>query len=161
MPVLNDITASYRRPGTVMTRLLSMGQREDRALVILLGGCLLMFISSLPRLAREVFLTSGDLTQRAAYEFVAWMLVWPLILYGLAALSHIVAKLFGGQGTWYGARLALFWALLAATPIALLYGLTAGFIGPGIQKTLVALLWCAVFIWFWGTNLRVAERAAT
>ena len=38
MPVLTDITQSYRRPQRGMERLLSMGQREDRALAILMGG---------------------------------------------------------------------------------------------------------------------------
>jgi len=143
-----------------MRRLLDMGQREDRALAILMGGCLLMFVSSLPRLAREVHLSGEDLTMRASYEFVAWLLVWPLMLYGLAALSHVVAKVFGGKGTFYTARLALFWSLLAATPLALLYGLTAGFVGPSLQLNLVAALWCLAFFGFWGWNLKVAEEGA-
>ena len=35
------------------------------------------------------------------------------VAYLVASLSRLVAKALGGQGTWYGARVALFWALAA------------------------------------------------
>ncbi|MER3352422.1 MAG: hypothetical protein RLQ73_00450, partial [Hoeflea sp. D1-CHI-28] len=57
----------------------------------------------------------------------------------------------------YGSRLALFWAFLAASPLLLLYGLVAGFIGPGAGLTGVGVGWVAVFLWFWLSNLREAE----
>jgi len=66
----------------------------------------------------------------------------------------------GGKGTWFGARLALFWSLLASTPLILLHGLVAGFIGDGPVQMAVGLLWLAVFLWFWLSCLRRAERSA-
>ena len=60
----------------------------------------------------------------------------------------------------YGARLALFWALLATTPLKLLEGLVAGFIGAGIELQIVGLLWLLVFAWFWLTGSMVQERPA-
>ena len=38
----------------------------------------------------------------------------------------------GGQGSAYGARLAVFWALLSSAPLVLLNGLVAGFIAARV-----------------------------
>lgn len=160
MSVSRDIIATYRGPAKVVGRLLQMGQREDRALAILMGGCLLMFISDLPRIARSQHLDGGDTTQMLSYAFMGWLLLWPLLFYVIAALAHLVAKVLGGKGTWFSARLATFWALLAATPIALLNGLTAGFVGQGAALSLVGMIWLACFALFWVLGMRAASREA-
>jgi len=158
MPVATDIVQSYRRPRTVMRRLLDAGQREDRAIAILIGGCFLLFVANAPRLARQAEVTGEDLTQLLAYALFGTIFILPLMLYGVAGLSHAILMRLGGQGTWYGARLALFWSLLSTTPLLLLWGLTHGFIGPGQQTDGVGLLWFAIFLLFWSINLREAER---
>ena len=84
---------------------------------------------------------------------------WPLMAYGLAGLSHLVARAFGGRGSWYSARLALFWTLLATTPAWLLHGLVAGFIGPGPALQAVGGLLLVAFLTIWSLTLREAERA--
>ncbi|MAY89241.1 MAG: YIP1 family protein [Pseudooceanicola sp.] len=158
MPVTADITATYRGPGRVMDRLLAAGQREDRALALLMGFCALMFVAQMPRLAREAHFTGQELNMLMGGALLGWVFMAPLGLYALAALTHLFARLLGGKGSWYGARLALFWALLASTPLLLLHGLVAGFIGPGPALQLVGLIWLVVFLWFWGRCLWRAER---
>jgi hypothetical protein len=156
--VTSDISATYRGPGRVMQRLLAMGQREDRALAILMGACALVFIAQMPRLAREAHLTGQELNILLGGALLGWLIIAPLLFYVLAAFSHLLARLVGGKGEWYGARLALFWSLLASTPVLLLQGLVAGFIGPGPGLNLVGMVWIAVFFWFWVAGLRQAER---
>ncbi len=90
---------------------------------------------------------------------LAWLFIAPVMFYVIAALSHLVARLFGGKGDMYGARLALFWAFLAASPLILLHGLVAGFIGPGPQLLGVGAVWMVVFLWFWMAGLIQAQRA--
>lgn len=158
MSILRNIAATYRGPGVVMRRLLQMGQREDRALAYLMGACALMFVSQLPRLARESHLTGQDLNMMMGGALMGWVFIAPLFLYGLAYVARGLGKLIGGQGTAYGARLALFWALLAAAPIGLLLGLTAGFVGPGIEMQAVGILWIAVLLWFWISGSIAMER---
>ncbi len=158
MAITQNISATYRGPGRVVRRLLDMGPREDRALAYLMAGCLMVFVAQLPRLAREAHFSGEDLDMLMGASLMAWIFIAPLLLYGLAALSHLVAKLFRGQGSHYGARLALFWALLASSPLVLLNGLVAGFIGPGIQLQVVGMLWFGVFSWFWIGGLIAAER---
>jgi hypothetical protein len=157
MPVTRDIVATYRGPRRVVRRLLDMGQREDRALVILIAACAVMFVAQWPRLAREAHLSGEALNPLLGGALLGWVFIAPLMLYALALLSHGLARMIGGRGTAYGARLALFWALLAASPLILLHGLVAGFVGPGPGLQAVGLIWCGVFGWFWISGLREAE----
>jgi hypothetical protein len=92
---------------------------------------------------------------------LAWVFIAPLLFYMLALVSHGVARLARGHGTAYGARLALFWAFLAASPLILLHGLVAGFVGPGAGLQLVGIIWCGVFGWFWLSGLYEAEWSRT
>lgn len=165
MAVSNDIMRSWRRPRAVMRGLLARGQREDLALAFLMSACIIIFIAQWPRLSRVAAgfdLPAGaivpELSQLIAYEFLGWLMLWPLMFYAIGGISHVVAKLLGGQGTWYTARLALFWSLLATTPAALLYGLMAGFLGPmAAGAQLVGLVWIAAFAVIWFQSLREAE----
>ena len=159
MSVTRDITRAWARPRTVMAEHLARGAHEDRAFIFLFIACVLVFVAQLPRLSREAFLTGGDLMVLMGGTLMAWVFVAPLLLYGVAAVSHLIARLVGGRGTWFGARLALFWSLLAASPAMLLHGLTAGFIGPSAALTLVGLITVGGFGWIWLNSLIVAETA--
>ena len=158
MSLSQNIVATYRGPGRVLQRLLGLGPREDRALAYVMGACILVFVAQLPRLAREAHLQDQDLNMLMGATLMAWVFIAPLLLYGLAALARGIGRLLGGQGSMYSARLALFWALLASTPLILLHGLVAGFIGPGLELQIVGLIWFLVFLWFWLSGSLTAER---
>ncbi|UWQ89661.1 YIP1 family protein [Aliisedimentitalea scapharcae] len=153
MPVTSDITATYRGPRRVVARLLGMGQREDRLLAFVMGGCVLLFFARLPALAREAHLEGTDKNMLMGSALLALVFMLPLILYFLAWITHVLVRLIGGKGASHHARLALFWALLAASPLALLHGLIAGFIGPGPGQQAVGILWAAFFFWFWVSGM--------
>ncbi|WP_299041981.1 YIP1 family protein [uncultured Tateyamaria sp.] len=159
MSITRNITATYRGPGRVVRHLLAMGPREDRALAYLMAACALLFIAQLPRLSREAHLTGEDLNMLMGGSLMALIFIAPLLLYGLALVARLIGRVLGGQGTGYGARLALFWALLASAPLLLLHGLVSGFIGPGPQETAVGLLWFVAFLWFWIGGSIAQERA--
>ena len=158
MAVTSDIVATYGGPGRVMHRMLATGKREDRALVFLMLGCLVMFISQMPRLSRLAYLTGQDLNMLLGGALLGWLFLAPLGFYTLAGLSHLVARLMGGKGSGYGARLALFWAFLATSPLVLLHGLVAGFVGPGPGLQGIGAIWLVAFLWFWLSGLRQAQR---
>ena len=159
MSVTRDIAATYRGPGAVVRRLLQAGENEARALVILMSACALVFVAQLPRLARVAHLTGQELNALLGGSLLGWLFIAPLFFYLVAAISHLIARIFGGRGNFYGARVALFWALLASSPLVLLNGLVAGFIGPSPALQIVGAAWLAVFAWFWFAGLRQAERA--
>lgn len=160
MAVTTDIAASYRGPGAVLRRIFAREASEPRALAFLMGGCAVMFVARWPALAREAHLQDEELTMLMGGTLLATVFFLPLILYALALIVQTGARVFGSPMTGYGSRVALFWALLAASPLMLLNGLVAGFIGPGAALTLVGAVWFAVFMWFWITGLRVAGEVA-
>lgn len=174
MPVVPDILATWRRPRAVIARKLADGVREDRAIATLMGACGLIFVAQWPGLAREAHLTRiaaeaagtaldqvPSLQALMGARLLAIVFIAPLVFYLLAAVSHLVARAFGGRGSGFGARLALFWALFCTTPVMLLQGLVGGFIGAGVAATVVGLLVLAVFLYLWITMLIEAETGCS
>lgn len=159
MPVTRDIAATYRSPGTVMRRLLAMGPREDRALALVMGFCGLAFVAQLPKLAREAHLTGQELDMLMGGALMGSVFILPLVLYLVAGITYLLLRAFGRGTSGYGARIALFWSLLASTPVVLLYGLVAGFVGPGPALNAIGLIWSGLFLWFWFAGLRAAVQA--
>ncbi len=159
MTVTGDILATWRRPRDILRGKLARGARDDRALATLMAACGLIFIAQWPALSRAATLDpSVPLEARMSGALLATVFLLPPALYAVAALSHLLARAIGGKGTHFGARLALFWALLCATPLMLLNGLVAGFLGPGLQALVVGVLVLAAFLWLWLTLLVEAER---
>ena len=156
MPVTSDIAATYRRPRGVFRRLFEMQAGEERALKLVFAGCIMMFIAQTPRLAREAYLQGQNPWPSIGSTLAAWVFVAPLILYTLSYLSYLILRAFGGKCPALYARLALFWAFLAASPVVLLHGLVAGFSGPGAALNGVGAIWLAVFVLFWLVGLREA-----
>lgn len=157
MAVTDDILATYRAPRAVMARLLAGERHEARALAYLLAAVIVIHIAQWPGMARSAFLQPVvPLSQRMLAAFLAVLAAIP-VFYGLAAVAHLLVRAFGGQGSYFAARIVLFWALLATTPLMLFQGMVAAFVGPGPALTLTGLVVFAVFLWFWLTGLRLAE----
>jgi hypothetical protein len=156
--VTTDILSSYRQPRTVLRRQLQGGVREDRALIYLMLACGLIFVGQWPALQRAALADpSTPLDARIGGALMAWLFVAPLAMYAVAGLSHLLARLLGGRGTGFGARLALFWSLLAAAPLWLIYGMVAGLIGPGPAMTATGAVAFAAFLVLWLSALIEAE----
>ena len=158
MTVSTDLVATWRRPRAVLRQHLARGKSEAFAFTLLLVFLILAFVGQWPAAAREAFLadepSAAPRILARAFAVLATIPLW----YGLAALSRLVAKAMGGQGTWYGARIALFWALATVGPLMLLQGLVSGMIGPGPALSAVTLVVGIAFVWLWATLLHEAER---
>ncbi|HQY44020.1 MAG TPA: YIP1 family protein [Paracoccaceae bacterium] len=165
MSVVGEVLATWRDPAGPVGRLLSAGPREDRSLVIVIAASVLMFVARTPELARKAALSPEvPLEASLGINLFVMMFILPLLAYGLAFVSHLALRAFGRDGAPFGARVALFWAMLAIVPGMLVQGLTAGLVGPdsGMAK-LIGLVVFVVFLWFWGRGLMAAypvERAA-
>ncbi|WP_136441301.1 YIP1 family protein [Pacificoceanicola onchidii] len=161
MPVTQDIVATYRGPGKVVERLLQAGPREDRLLALVMGACVIFFVARWPALAREAHLADKDLNMLLGGTLLAIVFIFPLIVYAVGFLTGVIGTPLGFRGGGFGARLALVWALLASSPLVLLNGLVAGFIGAGPALSIVGAVWFAVFAWFWVQGMRGAHRAGS
>lgn len=158
MGVAADIVRSYRQgPLPVIREHLARGVVEARSLAFLMIGSLLVFVAQWPRHARTVQEMGDELARLVAYDFLAWLVIWPLAFYFLAWVVHLVSRATGGRGTMAAARLAMFWSWLAAAPLALVTGLLGGLLGPRAAD-LAGILWIAVFAAFWWLSQREAAR---
>lgn len=158
MSVVLDILRTYRAPRAVQSRRMAGPPREDRALAVLLGGCVLIFVAQLPRLAREAWLDpSIPFDGRMAGAFFGWLMVMPLVFYALAlALTLALRAVRPVPG--FRVRMALFWGLLASAPVWLLAGLMAGFAGETAGTTLFQAVAVGGFLIFAASGLVAALR---
>lgn len=160
MAITRNITATYRGPGRVVARILGGDLREDRVLYFLMTACAVIFVAQTPYQAREAHLDdSVPLQARMYWSAFLWIFLFPLLMYMVAALVWLVSRVVPRAPSGYEIRVALFWALLASSPVILLVGLTAGLVGPGPALQGLGLLWCAVFLWFWIAGILTARRA--
>lgn len=158
MGVAADIGRSFRAgPAPVIREHLARGAIEARSLAFLMIGCLLVVVAQWPRHARTVRTEGDELARLVAYDILGWLVIWPLVFYGLAWVTHLASRALGGQGTPAGTRLAMFWSWLAASPLALLAGAMGGLVGPSAAD-LLGILWIAVFAAFWWLSQREAAR---
>ena len=100
MSVIQDVLRSYRAPRAVFQRRLGIGPREDRALAVLMGACLLVFAAQMPRLARQAHETGEELNMLMGATLLAWIFIMPLAMCD-AALAAV-----GACGRVHGAGCA-------------------------------------------------------
>jgi hypothetical protein len=156
MSIAAEIARTYRAPQVVVRDQIARGRREDRGLVILVVACTLIFVAQWPRLSREAYLTGQPFDMLLGGALMGWVFVAPLLLYGLAALSIAVLRMLDQRPDPFAVRFALFWALLAATPVWLAHGLLFGLVGPGAVLNVAGAAALLVFLWFWVAGLRAA-----
>lgn len=158
MAVTEDIVATYRGPRAVFARILRGERHEARPLTYLIVALLIFYVAQWPALARAAHLQPEiPLAQRMFAAFLATLAALPLF-YIVAALGRLGARLAGRIVAGYEARVAMFWALLAVSPLVLLHGLARGFLGPGLQTGLLGVAVFVVFAWFWWAGLSAAAR---
>ena len=156
MSIVLDILRTYRAPREVARRRIGNTAREDRAIAVLMGACLLIFVAQWPRLALEAHVDDSiSLEARMAGALFGWLFVAPLVFYVFAAAANWLLRLFGRHSTGYQSRVVLFWALLAATPLFLLAGLLSGLAADSSAVAVVGVVAFAVFLVFWGAGLSV------
>jgi len=138
-----------------MKRYLEDGIREEQTLFFAILFGLLSFLSLLPALAKHAFLTNESLSALAAAQFISSVFMMPLLMYGIAAVSHLILKYFGGQGDYIGARRALFWAALVTTPAILLTSIAEAYFSE--ISTILSVITTMIFVWQWASNLKELE----
>lgn len=157
MSLVGEIVSAYRAPKQLMKVQLAKSG-EERILLLALLFCFLTFIARLPELA---FITGSlqstvPFSARVVAMFVSSVLMAPLMMYLVAAISHFVLRLFGARGTWREARLALMWAALVSVPLVLISG-ALKVLAPGLLFSVATLATGVVFLWQWVMCLQVVE----
>ncbi len=160
MSIALDIVRTYRAPREVQLRQMRAGENsEGRALAVLMGACFLLFVATLPNLSRQAYFDpSVPFQGRMAGAFFAWLLMMPLVFYGLSILLFLVMKLLRITVPSHYVRMSMFWALLASSPLWLLSGLAAGFTGESAGTALSGLAAIGAFCVFTIFGLVAAVR---
>lgn len=159
MSASTELIATWTAPRAALRRHLARGVSEPFAFSLLLIFLILAFVGQWPVAARDAHFAGDASTAPRIFAKALAVLATIPLWYGLAALSRVIARALGGQGSWYGARIALFWALATVSPLMLLQGLVAGMIGPSPALWAVSSLVGLSFLWLWLTMLHEAEKA--
>lgn len=160
MSVTLDIFATYRRPAATLRRRIEASPGEAGALMVLMVACGLIFVSQWPWLSLQAEIDpSIPLNARIATSLFAWLFIMPLVFYAVAGISYLIGRGFGSAASAFENRMALFWALMAAVPLWLFWGMARGVIveGPGVD--LAGFLAFAAFLIFWLAGLREIHRS--
>lgn len=135
---------------------LARGPQESRAFAFLMIGNIVVFVAQWPRLGRVSGELGVEFEPIATYTLVSLLFVWPIAFYGVAQLVHGASRLLGGQGDASGARLALFWSWLAASPLALVAGTVAALVGRSPLVGAAGAAWLLAFAVLWARAQREA-----
>ncbi len=158
MAVTTDLLSAWRSPRASIRRHLVRGVSEPFAFSLLVVFLILAFVGQWPVAAREAFLAQEpSALPRLLARGLALLATIPF-WYALAALCRLLAGALGGQGNWYGSRLALFWALAVTGPLLLLLGLVEAMIGPGGQLAATRAIVGLVFLGLLIVMLHEVER---
>lgn len=142
---------------------MKQGLTEERLLFYVAFACLMAFVARMPTVISASEASEGQISTLGlvAGSFVAFVILAPLFLYGLAGLSHLVSLwAFGGKGSYPAARLALFWSLVLVIPIGLGWALVVqGLRLSGLDAVIepVGLLVFAFWLWIWTSFLAMSE----
>ncbi len=162
---LPEILRAYGGLRLSMRKQLDRNLGEEGLLALLVFGCFVVFLSFLPRL----FAT--DLSQSPDQSIAAGVIMWffvvmfflPLLMYGIAWISHFVAKAFGATSSNKSARHALFWTLSVLSPILIAKAILAsafiqigGDLGQNMLNALNIILAVAI-LRIWGAMLAEAK----
>ncbi len=154
---MSDIVTSWRSPRSVIARHLQHRASESFAFSLLVAFLILAFVALWPNMSRKSFLyPEVPLAQRMLAAGLALLASIPL-WYLVAALSRVLAQLLGGKGSYLGARLALFTALLSTAPLMLVQGALNGFLGQGLLPYIAGLVVLGGFLYLWFSMLMEAE----
>ncbi|MBB1490341.1 MULTISPECIES: hypothetical protein [unclassified Paracoccus (in: a-proteobacteria)] len=157
MALVPRILQTWRRPGAAVRGM--AGISEAGLLALLLGTMAVYFVAQWPAHARAAALDpSVPLQARLGGALLATLFLMPLVVMTAALVVQLLLRAFGTRIEGFESRLALVWALAAASPVMLLQGLTQGFVGPGPALTVVNLLAGAAFLVFWIAGLRALSR---
>ncbi len=108
---------------------------EARLLALIILAGLIYFTG---QTATLILSGAEELQARVGAEFVSGVLMRGLAFYGVAALTGLIARAFGGAASWRETRTAVFWAALASSPVVFAATLGAGALTGSAELALAA-----------------------
>ena len=154
------VLLGYASPRTATRSRMALVRNEGQAFAYLLLGCAISFLAQIPYLARADLLdySNHSFVSLAAGRLLGLLVFAPLLFYAVAALSGIVLRMIKGRPCWFKMRVALFWAVLAASPAVLIQGVLRGFLDVAFVDVAASIAVAMTFLSFWAIGIAcVAE----
>ncbi|MGL4414557.1 YIP1 family protein [Roseinatronobacter monicus] len=159
MSVIRNMVRTYRSPRIVTRGMIAQGVTEPQVLAFGLLSCGLIFVAQWPGLSRAATLDpSITFEQRMGGALFGIMFMLPLLLYGVAGLMQLAVRVLARPVQGLHVRLVLFWSLLSVTPLMLVQGGLAAFLGPTEGVTAFGFVVTAVFLYIVGAGLLEVAR---
>lgn len=161
MTLYGEILRAYRGFGASMHRQLARDPREEMLLLYAVLASFLGFVARIPGLIYAARNSTNDeitIANLIGSNFVTTFFYGLIMLYIIASVSHLIAKIFKGAGSFKQARLALFWSALVIAPLYLVVVALRVVITTPDFINLSNLAIGVLFIYCWGTCLSIAEK---
>jgi len=131
MSVWARLRESYRDMRGTTRALIDENPSEPRLLFFVLLADIIFFLSMGVRTVvspSEIVEQSLPLPTTVGVLLIGILLLRTTFMYLLAAITCIVARLFGGEGSFQETRAGVFWASLVSTPVGVFGALMGGLI---------------------------------
>ena len=152
-----NLSGTYLSPMATARRMKTQVPPDRVLLAYLMFALLISFVARMPAL----LVSSEKLPNPDTFigaQIAASLIFGALFMYLLAAVSHLIARVFGGKGSHHAARLALFWVLLAMQPLIVLNAVIGHWGWNAGQNFGVSIVFGAFFLWIWLVFLLEVER---
>ena len=158
----------FTSPKTVLRDQREKGITEQGNLALLLLFTVLNFFAQLPGLSRVFAAGPQTSLNRDGVEvpidfaeFVGWQAVFSifgvaLVMYGFAAIAHLVMRKYAGKATWVEARRTMFLAAVVSLPLIALSAAITWFGIPNLS-VFISLGTLIYFLWYWQQGLNALE----
>ncbi len=113
----SDMRASSRR-------LIDENPHEGRLVFLILLSDLVFFLSwSIKTVVSPMSSAAAHMPAEIGLFLVGALMIRTPFMYLFSSIVFAIAKLFGGQGTWYETRVCVFWAALVSAPFSFIAAL--------------------------------------
>lgn len=129
MSLVLNIVRTYRRPRAVVKGLISQELREPQVFFFNALFCVLVLFVQLPVLSLRADTSSMSYEELRSGTIMGVLFVLPLLLYGLALVLGGVLRVLRNPAPGLWVRLALFWSLLAVTPLMMVHSALSATLG--------------------------------
>lgn len=164
MTLFPQILATYTGPRRVFRGLFATTASEARSLTYLIVGLFIAFAAMWPEASENLKVSMQDaeaFSGLSAMLFLALIFIvfFVILFYALAFISGKVLWLIGHKIADADARLALFWAFLAAVPWLLFIALLRVAEAGEQAENIGGVLWIGFWVLFWVIGLIEARKA--
>jgi hypothetical protein len=139
----------FHDPRGSMRGVLVSNPNEGRLLAYALIAAAILLFGRILGLFVDPSAVTDDIGAHVTAETVSMLFFVPIFYYGIAALGTMLARMFGGKGTWRDGRAAFFWAALVSAPVVVVCAMAGSMLGPDAKPAIavIAQLGQVFFAW--------------